>query len=71
MFSDLKGFPAYSAEHSAEVVITEFNKYLADMETALLQYNVHIDKYMADGIVSEFAAPIRHEKHPLLAAACA
>ncbi|MFT6295442.1 MAG: class 3 adenylate cyclase [Glaciecola sp.] len=71
MFSDLKGFTTYSEEHSAEVVITELNKYLADMETILLQYNAHIDKYMGDGIMSEFGAPIRYEKHPLLAVACA
>jgi HD-GYP domain-containing protein (c-di-GMP phosphodiesterase class II) len=71
MFSDLKGFTNYSEEHSAEVVITELNKYLADMETILLQYNAHIDKYMGDGIMSEFGAPIRYEKHPLLAVAAA
>jgi class 3 adenylate cyclase len=71
MFCDLKGFTSYSEEHSAEVVITELNKYLADMENILLQYNAHIDKYMGDGIMSEFGAPIRYEKHPLLAVACA
>ncbi|MEQ8956023.1 MAG: adenylate/guanylate cyclase domain-containing protein, partial [Gammaproteobacteria bacterium] len=71
MFSDLKGFTQYSEEHSAEVVITELNKYLADMETILLQYNAHIDKYMGDGIMSEFGAPIRYEKHALLSVACA
>lgn len=52
-------------------MITELNKYLADMETILLQYNAHIDKYMGDGIMSEFGAPIRYEKHPLLAVAAA
>lgn len=71
MFSDLKGFTKYSEDHSAEVVITELNKYLADMETILLNYNAHIDKYMGDGIMSEFGAPIRYEKHPLLAVTCA
>ena len=71
MFSDLKGFTNYSEEHSAEVVITELNKYLGDMETILLNYNAHIDKYMGDGIMSEFGAPIRYEKHSLLAVACA
>jgi class 3 adenylate cyclase len=70
MFCDLKGFTAYSEEHSAEVVITELNKYLADMENILLQYNAHIDKYMGDGIMSEFGAPIRYEKHSLLAVTC-
>ncbi len=71
MFSDLKGFNLYSEDHSAEVVITELNKYLADMETILLLYNAHIDKYMGDGIMSEFGAPIRFEKHSLLAVAAA
>ena len=71
MFSDLKGFTRYSEEHSAEVVITELNKYLADMETILLQYNAHIDQYMGNGIMSEFGAPIRYEKHSLLAVAAA
>lgn len=71
MFSDLKGFTNYSEEHSAEVVITELNKYLGDMENILLQYNAHIDKYMGDGIMSEFGAPIRFEKHALLAVASA
>ncbi len=69
MFSDLKGFTQYSEEHSAEVVITELNKYLADMENILLTYNAHIDKYMGDGIMSEFGAPIRYEKHALLCVA--
>ncbi len=71
MFSDLKGFTQYSEEHSAEVVITELNKYLADMENILLTYNAHIDKYMGDGIMSEFGAPIRYEKHALLAVSAA
>ncbi len=71
LFSDLKGFTSYSEEHSAEVVITELNKYLADMETILLQYNAHIDKYMGDGIMAEFGAPIRYDKHPLLSVASA
>jgi HD-GYP domain-containing protein (c-di-GMP phosphodiesterase class II) len=67
LFSDLKGFTSYAEEHSAEVVITELNKYLGDMETILLQYYAHIDKYMGDGIMVEFGAPIRYEKHALLA----
>ena len=71
MFSDLNGFASYCEEHPAEEVITELNKYLADMETILLQYNAHIDKYMGDGIMSEFGAPIRFEKHALLAVASA
>lgn len=68
-FCDLKGFTQYSEEHSADVVITELNKYLADMEGILLQYNAHIDKYMGDGIMTEFGAPNNFDKHALLAVA--
>ncbi len=71
MFADIKNFTNYSEEHSAEVVIADLNKYLADMESILLQYNAHIDKYMGDAIMAEFGAPIRHEKHSLQAVAAA
>ena len=71
MFSGLKGFAEYAEQHSAEIVINKLNKYLAEMETTLLQYNAHIDKYMGDSIQSEFGAPIHFEKHSLLALGCA
>jgi len=71
MRSDLKGFTKYSEEHPPEVAIAELNKFLGDMETILLNYNAHIDKYMGDGIMSEFGAPLHYEKHTLLAVACA
>ncbi len=69
MFSDLMGFTQYSEDHSPEVVITELNKYLADMENILVQYKAHIDKYMGDGIMAEFGAPVSLQRHALLAAA--
>ncbi len=70
MFSDLNGFTKYSEGHAAEDVINILNRYLTDMEIILLQYNAHIDKYMGDGIMSEFGAPLRAEKHTTLAVAC-
>lgn len=71
MFSSLKDFAEYAEQNSAELVINKLNRYLADMETTLLQFNAHIDKYMGDSIMSEFGAPIRFEKHALLALGCA
>ena len=68
-FCDLKGFTEYSESHSPDVVITELNKYLAEMERILLQYRAHIDKYIGDGIMTEFGAPTNYDKHALLAVA--
>lgn len=66
-FCDLKGFTRYAEEKSAEVVLSELNTYLAEMEKILLLYNAHIDKYMGDGIMTEFGAPTSFAKHALLA----
>lgn len=67
LFSDLVGFTSYSEEHPPEVVVRELNRYLRDAEPILLAYHGHIDKYMGDGIMCEFGAPIDVETHQLLA----
>ncbi|MGA1795838.1 MAG: HD domain-containing phosphohydrolase [bacterium] len=67
MFSDLENFTHYSEEHKPEVVITELNKFLGDMESILLSYGAHIDKYIGDGIMAEFGAPIANDRHALMA----
>lgn len=36
------------------------------MESVLLLYNAHIDKYVGDGIMAEFGAPIDYEQHALM-----
>lgn len=70
MFSDLKGFTSYSEENRAEVVVTDLNRYLADMEEVLLNYRAHIDKYMGDGIMAEFGAPVDYERYAFQAVLC-
>ena len=67
MFSDLTSFTTYSEEHPSEVVIRDLNRYLAEMEPILMQYRGHIDRYMGDGIMVEFGAPIDFETYRLLA----
>lgn len=70
MFSDLKGFTRYSDDQRAEVVVANLNRYLADMEDVLLKYRAHIDKYMGDGIMAEFGAPVDYEQYSLQAVMC-
>jgi HD-GYP domain-containing protein (c-di-GMP phosphodiesterase class II) len=67
LISDLLGFTSYSEEHPPEVVIRDLNRYLADMEPILLAYRGHIDKYMGDGILCEFGAPLDFATHRLMA----
>lgn len=60
MFSDLVSFSGYSEKNPPEVVISDLNRYLADMEPIIHAYRGHIDKYMGDGIMCEFGAPVNH-----------
>ena len=66
-FSDLFGFSTYLEEHPPEVVIKDLNRYIGDVEPILLTYRGHINKYMGDGIMVEFGAPLEYEKNSLLA----
>lgn len=68
-FTDLKDFTSYAEEKPAEVVLSELNTYLKVMESILQEYKAHIDKYIGDGIMSEFGAPNTYIKHYLLALA--
>jgi putative nucleotidyltransferase with HDIG domain len=49
------------------VVIGDLNEYLQEMESVILSYHGHIDKYMGDGIMAEFGAPISYETHAIQA----
>ena len=67
LFSDLVGFTDYSEDRSPELLVRDLNRYLNDMEPILLNYRGHIDKYMGDGIMGEFGAPVDFEQYRLLA----
>jgi adenylate cyclase len=67
MFSDLSGFTTYSEERPPELVIRDLNRYLGDIEPIILAYRGHIDKYMGDGTMCEFGAPIDSEAYRLQA----
>lgn len=65
LFSDLQMFTQYSEDRSPEVVITDLNRFLKEMEGVLLDYRGHIDKYVGDAIMVEFGAPLHYDQHAL------
>lgn len=58
LFSDLVNFSTYSENRPPELLIGDLNRYLRDMEPVIHAYHGHIDKYMGDGIMCEFGAPV-------------
>ncbi|RPJ46863.1 MAG: HD domain-containing protein [Betaproteobacteria bacterium] len=71
MFTDLVGFTTYSESTPPESVVTDLNRFLHDMEPVLFAYRGHIDKYMGDGIMCEFGAPLDYQTHRLMAVVAA
>jgi adenylate cyclase len=67
LFSDLKDFTVYSEQNPPERVINELNAYLGEMEDCITQFYGHIDKYIGDGIMVEFGAPVQYKNHAVLA----
>jgi len=67
MFTDLTNFTSYSDQNRPDVVLEELNSFLGQMEPIIDMFRGHIDKYMGDGVMVEFGAPVDYDRHALLA----
>lgn len=67
MFTDLTNFTRYSDQNRPDVVLEELNAFLGQMEPIIDMFRGHIDKYMGDGVMVEFGAPVDYDRHALLA----
>ena len=67
MFCDLTDFTTYSDQNPPDIVLDELNRFIGHIEPIIELFRGHIDKYMGDGIMVEFGAPIDYEQHALMA----
>lgn len=67
MFTDLTNFTSYSDQNRPDIVLEELNAFLGQLEPVIEMFRGHIDKYMGDGVMVEFGAPVDYERHALLA----
>jgi adenylate cyclase len=67
MFTDLANFTSYSDRNRPDVVLEELNAFLGHIEPVIEVFRGHIDKYMGDGVMVEFGAPVDYDRHALLA----
>lgn len=63
LFSDLRGFTALSERRSAQDTVTLLNTYFTRMTAAIEANHGVVDKYLGDGIMALFGAPVAHEDH--------
>jgi HD-GYP domain-containing protein (c-di-GMP phosphodiesterase class II) len=67
MFTDLTNFTTYSDRNRPDVVLDELNAFIGQIEPVIDLFRGHIDKYMGDGVMVEFGAPVDFDRHALLA----
>jgi len=67
LFSDVVGFTSLTEMKRPETIVEELNQFFNYMEPIITLYNGHLDKYIGDGIMAEFGAPLDCPNHPLFA----
>lgn len=67
LFSDLRGFTTYSEAADPEILVRVLNEYLTEMSAVVFDRKGVIDKYMGDGIMTFWGAPMEQEDHARLA----
>ena len=63
MFIDIRGFTPLSEQMEPEEIIKILNEYLDLCTKVLFKYQGTIDKFIGDGVMSIFGAPIAQDDH--------
>ncbi len=67
IFVDIRGFTPMSEKLEPEDVILVLNEYLDICTKAIFKFNGTLDKFMGDGVMAMFGAPIPYDDHPAMA----
>lgn len=71
VFADVTGFTTLSEKLDVEQVSTILNECFRGLVSIILKYEGTIDKFIGDGVMAIFGAPLAHENDPERAVRCA
>lgn len=71
LFADLRGFTALADELDSAAVVELLNQFHSRMVDCLFTAGGTLDKYLGDGLMAYFGAPLAQPDHALRAARCA
>jgi adenylate cyclase len=69
--SDIRGFTAMSEGTAAETIVEMLNEYFEPMVETIFKYEGTLDKFMGDGIMAFWGAPLAHRDDAIRSVQCA
>jgi adenylate cyclase len=70
MFTDIKGFTSFSEQHTSQEVVARLNEYFSEMVQIVERFEGTVDKFLGDGIMVYWGAPLAQPDHAVLALQC-
>jgi len=71
LFSDIRGFTSMAEEMTPQETLQLLNEYYGSIIDIIFKYEGALDKFLGDGIMVFWNAPIEQEDHALKACRCA
>lgn len=63
IFTDIRGFTAYSEVNEPEEIVERLNEYFEIATRVIQDYGGYVDKFIGDAVLGVFGVPIYHQDH--------